>query len=165
MAVSGQTGSLWHEMSKQIALQVTEQVANQIPIVGPIAVTILRTAVKGQDEVPQQLEQIQEDAEAIRKGPYSTGVEYLKQAEFLSRSYGNQQDYIRQSISDAVGKFMEAHSLAEDQFSRAVTEYYLATCWVLLGNKELATNWFQRAHADPTGVAPRRGEALDGERP
>lgn len=147
MTIPRQAASLWHEMSKQIAVHIAEQATNQIPIVGPVAMIILRTALRGQDEMPQQLEEIQEDTKAIRQGPYITGIEYLRQAELLGRSSGDQLEYIRQSISNAAEKFMEAHSQAEDQFSRAVTEYYLATCWILLSNKELASNWFQRAHA------------------
>ncbi len=46
MTIPGQAASLWHEMSKQIAVHIAEQATNQIPIVGPVAMIILRTALR-----------------------------------------------------------------------------------------------------------------------
>jgi len=51
MAATGQSEPLWHELSKEIALLLVEQVASQVPIAGPIAVKILRMAVSSENEV------------------------------------------------------------------------------------------------------------------
>jgi len=184
VTVAGQARSFWYETSKQVAPTLAQIAVGQIPGAGPIAAPIvaqiLNVAIKGEDEVPKQLETIQGDTRALREADYKTGIAFLKAAQRIASSAENEKDaQARQEkqqecveeVKKAKDHFIRAHGLARGRFSKAVIEYYLGICWTILKQKDLARDNFNASYASaeayleemnqPAAAALRRYQALE----
>jgi hypothetical protein len=134
------------------------------PLAGALASTVLQAMLEDQNQAMGQvttlLESIHADTQALRadtqalradtqalvQGPYKAGMEYLAQA---AQPYRGEEDK-RKFVEYAFHNFMSAHGQAQDLFNKALIEYELGNCSILLGNKQDARHWYQRAYCSAT---------------
>jgi len=112
------------------------------PLAGALITKALEQILADRSEELKQLDQVKADTQALVRGPYNTGMDWLEQAAQPYRSIQERDEF----ICKARDEFVRARGQEQNQYSRALIEYHLGNCWTLLGSNKDAQYWFQRAH-------------------
>jgi hypothetical protein len=106
--------------------------ATGVPLAGEVVALTLGAILDDQDRQLEQLKGIQADTQALLRGPYQTGMIWLREAAVQNISEQDQQDFIEK----ARDKFMDALGQEHEPFRKALIEYQLGNSWTLLGNNQ-----------------------------
>lgn len=115
------------------------------PLGGAAADLVLGELLGLHQEEIRLLRSIDGSVTALLHGPYNTGITHLTDAKKSHRSEEDKQKYIeyaRLAFVEAYGQEQEV----QDYFRIAIIQYHIATCWLLLGQREDARDWFNNSY-------------------
>lgn len=139
----------WNGISKTILDVFEGRIAD-------LTLTLITEILGMQDEQMRLLKSIQHDVTALLQGPYNTGILYLQEAtQNVTKKERNS------SIQEAKNCFM--HALGQDAevpFRKALIEYYIGICTLLLGNQEQAKNKFESSYATAVYALVEKKKAI-----
>jgi hypothetical protein len=116
---------------------------SDLPLPAAGVLRVLTLLVDTDREEIRVLESIHEDVRALVEGPYRTGLVWLEDAAKPHRSSGDRHT----CLMEARRRFMDAYGQERHPLRRALIEYRLGLCWLLIGSRPDAKDWLEKAHS------------------
>jgi hypothetical protein len=131
-------------MYRRLFLVVADTVATHtnLPLPFSAVVRILTLLVENGEEEIRMLESMHEDVKALVEAPYRTGLIWIEDAAKPHRSDVER----RACLMEARSRFMDAYGQERQPLRKALIEYRLGLCWLLLESRHDARDWLQRAY-------------------
>jgi hypothetical protein len=121
-------------------------------------VTIARLVVLANSQEKSAMEAIGHDVRALVQGPFNAAMLHLEDAQRDGRTKSER----RESFQKCKDCLYQAHGQETTQLHRKVIiSYYIAVCWIALGDAGAAHEWFSRAYDFLTTYAEKSQQYLN----